>query len=257
MRINLAISCAAVAAAFAAAPAAAQQELLWSADGRIDEADRQDQDQHRFEEHRVRLEAGQRYRLSASSEDFDTVLVLFAAGGGEPLAENDDSGGALNSRINYTAASTGEYVLRVRTFSPDGRGGYSVAAETVPPLPPPVSSPGMAVPASGTWSLWQGELAPSDPDADGRRYDDYLVRFEAGQTRYISLEAEAFDATVQLLTAAGRDRDPPETVDGDDDAGAGFNSLMAFRAEEAGDYVVRVGAYGQDAAGPYRLWISQ
>lgn len=258
MRTMLGISAAAMAALLAA-PASGQpgSEPLWSAEGRLDDSDSQEEDGRRYDEHRLRLEAGRRYRISAGSDDFDTVIRLYRPGEADPVAENDDSGESLNSRINYAPVEAGDYVLRVTSFSEEGRGAYSASLETLPPLPPPSTAPGTPVTVTGTWSLWQGELAASDPDEDGHHYDDYLIRVEPGQTRYISVEAQDFDTLVQVLSAAGRDSDPPEAVDGDDDAGAGLNALLAFAPEEAGDYVVRVTSYGQGDAGAYRLWISQ
>ena len=256
MRIGLAISLAAMATASLAGTAPAQAPE-WSAQGRLEDGDPQSGEGQRYDEHRVSLDAGRRYRLTASSDDFDTILQLFGPAGGDPVAENDDAGGDLNSRITFTPEQSGEYRLRVLAFSGEGRGAYRLTAGPVPPLAPPSSAPPTAVPASGTWSLWQGELGTSDPDLDGRHYDDYLVRFEAGQRRLIMLEADGFDAVVEVLTREGRDADPPEPVDGDDDAGAGFNALLGFAPETSGDYIVRVSSFSGESGGAYRLWISQ
>ena len=234
-----------------------QDDPTWSAQGRLEDGDSADADQHRYDDHVVRLEAGRRYALSASSDEFDTLIRLYRPGESDPVAENDDSGNSLDSRIVYAPGTSGDHVLRVTAFSADGRGAYAARLDSVPPLPPPSTAPGTPVTVTGTWSLWQGELGPSDPEQDGRHYDDYLIRAEAGRPRYISLEAEGFDALVQVLSVAGRDSDPPEALDGDDDAGAGYNALLAFVPEEAGDYVVRVTSYEGSATGGYRLWISQ
>lgn len=252
MRIGLAISLAVMAAETAAA-----QEPDWSAQGRLEDSDAQNENEQRYDEHRVRLEAGRRYRLTARSDDFDTILQVFGPAGGDPLAENDDGGGELNSRLTFAPEQSGEYRLRVLGFSSEGRGAYRLAAGPVPPVPPPSSAPPTSVSTSGTWSLWQGDLGPSDPDVDGRRYDDYLVRFEGGQRRLIMLDADDFDPVVEVLTPEGREADPPEPVDGDDDAGAGVNALLGFSPEASGEYIVRVSSYGGEGVGAYRLWISQ
>ncbi|HWT11745.1 MAG TPA: hypothetical protein VN231_03240 [Allosphingosinicella sp.] len=248
-------SLAALAAAFSAVPAAGQAP--WSVAGELQDSDRSTgEGDHRYDEHAVRLEAGQRYRISVESEAFDPVAQLYRAGEDEPVAENDDSGASLNSRISYAPPSGGDFVLRVIGFSADARGAYTAEVAPMPPLPAPIASPGTAVTTSGTWSLWQGELGPADADLDGQHYDDYLIRVEAGQTRYISVDSSSFDPLVQLLLPAARDSVPVETLDGDDDAGAGLNALLAFAPEEAGDYIVRVTSYGQ-GTGAYRLWVSQ
>jgi hypothetical protein len=257
MGMGVRISLAAMAAALAGGTAGAQGPE-WSAQGRLEAGDPQNADERRYDDHPVRLEAGRRYRLTASSEEFDTILQLLPPGGGDPIAENDDSGANLNSRITLTPEQSGEYTLRVLAFSGEGGGAYQLTAGPVPPLPPPNSAPGTPVAASGTWSLWQGDVAPTDPDIDGRHYDDYLVRFEAGQRRLIMVDADAFDPVLEIIPVAGREADPPEVVDVDDDAGVGFNSLLGFSAESSGDYIVRVSALGgEEDGGAYRLWISQ
>jgi hypothetical protein len=256
MRFMIGISLAAVAA-FLASPAALAQPTdgdHWAAQGRLEDSDAQEAEGYRYDDHRLRLEAGRRYRISASSDDFDTLIRLYRAGETDPVAENDDYDG-LNSRINFTPDQTGDYMLRVLSFSPEGRGAYTAEAEALPPLPPPVSTPGSSVNASGTWSLWQGQLAESDPELEGRYYDDYLIHVDAGQRRYISLESPEFDTYVQILPVSGREEGT--LIDGDDDAGTGFNSLLGFAPDEPGDYIVRVTSYEPGEGGHYWLWVSQ
>ena len=255
MRLTFApASFAALALAMLAAPAAAQAP--WSAAGELTDADSQDEGQHRYDEHRIRLEAGQRYRISVDSEAFDPVARLYRAGGADPVAENDDGSG-LNPRISYTPAESGEHVLRIVAYSEDGRGAYTAGVATQEPLPPPILEPGTNVSVNGTWSLWRGELAAGDAENDGRRFDDYPIRVEAGQRRYIQLDGIGFDTLVQIIRPDSRGNDSPDVVEQDDDGGAGFDSFLVFAPEEAGDYIVRVTSFGSGPGGAYRLWISQ
>jgi hypothetical protein len=226
--------------------------MPWSTEGRLDDSDSQDADEHRYDDYSLRLEAGRRYHISAASDEFDTYLRLFRAGDPEPIAENDDFEG-LNSRIAYTPEETGDYVLRVSAYAPDGRGAYNARAQAVPPLPPPVTT-GTRVPASGAWTLWQAELTATDPDRDGRHFDDYLVTMRAGETRLILAESDAVDTLIWVLPAADREGD---AIDMDDDAGPGVNALLGFRAEEDGDYIVRVTSFSAGETGAYRLWVSE
>jgi len=257
MRMAFIASAALAALALHAAPALAQPS--WSGDGRLEDGDRRTEEGGPYDEHALQLQAGQRYRIGVDSEEFDPVAELYRRGEAEPVARNDDGEG-LNSRIRYTPETSGEYVLRVLGFSSDGRGAYAARAEALAPPPPPISTPGTPVQATGTWLLWQGTLSESDSEHDGRRYDDYLVRFEAGQVRYIMLDGSGFDTLVHILRPDARDTDPLETIDSDDDGGVDLNSLLVFRAAEAGDYIVRVTSYGGIEPGmgaAYRLWVSQ
>jgi len=250
------VSFAALALAMLAAPAAAQEP--WAHSGELTDSDSQTGDEHhRYDDHAVRLEAGRRYRLSVNSEAFDPVARLYRAGEDEPVAENDDSGESLNSRISYAPQASGDYILRVTGFSADARGAYAVEVAPLPPLPAPISDPGTPTTVTGTWSLWQGRLADTDPDRDGKHYHDYLIRVAAGQIRYITLEGQGFDGLIEVLRASDRDSEPLQTIDGDDDSGPGTNPLLGFQPDEAGDYIVRVTSFGEGATGAYRLWISQ
>jgi len=257
MRIALIASTALAALALHATPALAQP--TWSGEGRLEDGDRRTEAGGPYDEHVIQLQAGQRYRIGVDSEEFDPMAELYRRGEAAPVAQNDDGEG-LNSRIRYTPQASGEYVLRVLGFSTDGRGAYQARSEILPPAPPPISTPGTPVQSTGTWLLWQGSLSDSDPEQGGRRYDDYLVRFEAGQVRYISLEGTDFDTVLHVLAPEARDSDPPETIDGDDDGGIGLNSFLIFRAEQAGDYIIRVTSFGgteQGSVAAYRLWVSQ
>ena len=264
MRKFTAVSLAALAMAFVAQPAAAQTGgQPWTVSGELADGDQQapaeegaeaNAERHRYDDHRIRLEAGSRYRLSVNSDAFDPLARLLRSGQTEVIAENDDFGEGLNSRIAYSPTESGDYVLRVSGFSADARGAYTAEVAQLPPLPPPVTEPTRNVPVSGSWALYQGDLSAADPDRDGKHYDDYLVRFAAGQVRYISLEGQGWDTIVQVLRANDREGEP---IEQDDDTGAGTNSLLAFAPEEAGDYIVRVISFEENVTGPYRLWVSQ
>lgn len=243
-------------AALAAGPAFAQGPV-WSGDGTLADSDRATEDGHRYDDHVVRLQAGQRYRISLDSDAFDPVLRLYRSTSEEPLAENDDGGESLNSRLSFQPAESGDYVLRATSYSADGRGAYSARVETQAPLRPPVTTPGQTVSATGVWSLWQGTLTAADPDVEGRRYRDYLIRVEAGQTRYISLTASDFDPMVQVFAASERGNDTPMTLDEDDDGGVGLNAFLVFAPDQGGDYIVRVMTFGSESGGAYTLYVSQ
>lgn len=251
MRIAVAAACLAL---LSAASAAAQTEgQPWTVSGELQDGDSQSDEQHRHDDHVLRLEAGQRYRLWVSSETFDPIARLLRAGRSEVLAENDDHGESLNSRIAFTPTESGDYVLRVLGFAADARGAYTATAERLPPLPAPFAAPPAATVAA-SWGVWEGELAATDPERDGRHYDDYLIHIDRGQTRLIAVDADGMDTMIQILRPADREGD---ALDENDDGGAGFNPLLGFTAEEAGDYIVRVIAFEAEGTGAYRLRISQ
>jgi hypothetical protein len=257
MRLHT-LSLAALAAALAA-PAMAQTAMPMHVAGELTAGDAKGEEDHRYDDIRVHLEQGQRYRLSVDSEAFDPVAHLYRPGNvfseESQVAMNDDSDG-LNARISYTPPESGDYVLRVIGFAADARGAYTADVALLPPLAPPITTPGTPTAVNGTWLLWEGDLGDTDADAGGHRYDDYLIHVDAHQIRYISLEGLGFDAMVQILLPANRGSDAPDFVDSDDDSGVGLNALMAFSPDEGGDYIVRVTSFGENARGAYRLWIT-
>jgi len=245
MRVKLALALGAVSvlALDVAALAQPTANRPWSVEGRLEDTDSQDEGS-RYDEHRVRLEAGRRYRLTADSEDFDPVLRL--SNGSEIVAENDDGGESLNSRIIYVATTTGNYTMRVRGFSGEARGAYTLGAELLPPLPPATPIP--LAPRTMTWTTVTGTLA----DGGTTPGTDYSLFLTAGEEVIIRLDGE-FDTVIDIFTGADRDGDPIAT---DDDSGGGLNSLLVFRASETGEYIVRARALGE-GSGAYRLRIGQ
>ena len=196
-------------------------------------------------DHGVRLTAGTRYTLRAASEDFDTVLRLYQRDGGEPVAENDDADGTLNSRINYTPSETGTFCLNVSGYGGRAGGGYTVSAEVAPPVTPPSNTPTRT--ESTSWNVFEGELG-----GDGPR--DYALTLAEGQLALISLESDAFDPVVEVRSADDPDGD---VVAMNDDGGSGLNSFLVFAPYEAGDYLVRVRAYSSGGEGAYTLKVGQ
>ena len=60
--------------------------------------------------HTVAMKAGKSYKIDLISTDFDAHLRLESPKGNH-IQEDDDSGGNLNSRIEYTATENGEFRL--------------------------------------------------------------------------------------------------------------------------------------------------
>jgi hypothetical protein len=203
-------------------------------------------------EHRIQLEGGRRYSITANSEAFDPYIRLLRPGSEEPIAEDDDSGGGLVPRVVFSPPQSGEYIVRVSSFAPGGVGDYSLSVTPASPLPPLVSRPTRT--ERGQWQIFQGDLAAGDATENGKHYDDYELRLAAGQTAMIHVQADNMDTMLQVFPAADRGNRP---VAEDDDSGGGTNPFVFFAPEEAGTYVVRVVGFDEQSAGAYRLRISR
>ena len=87
-----------------------------------------------FAEWTLQGRAGERYVLTVSSGNFDTVLTFGrrAEGRFESLEENDDAeAGTTNSRLEVTLPADGTYVIRVAGFGGAASGNYTLRAEVV------------------------------------------------------------------------------------------------------------------------------
>ncbi len=228
----------------------------WSTRGRIETSDSSaGADSAHYDEFSLRLEGGRRYVLKVESSDFDPIARLYRAGEDDVVAENDDGGDGLNSRISFVPEATGDFVLRVAPLANDGHGAYRASAELAPPLPAPLT---MFRRMSATiWRVYEGALTNADGEGpSGARVDDYLVHFDANQERLIALDSPegGFDTVVQVLRADQREGEP---LASNDDSGGTLNSLLQFKAEEAGDYIVRVTSFAANGRGRYRLRVSE
>ncbi len=254
-RMRSAAAAAALAATLGAAGAASAQETPWTASGSLAAGDSRTSENQYYDDHRVTMRAGQRVRISATGTGIDTMLQVYPAGAaGEPLAMDDDSGGELNPRLQFTPPGDGEYVVRVLAYSAGSTGAYSVRVEPMAPLPPPVTAHSDTVTTTGTWRIFQGALAAGDPENEERHFDDYRITVAEGAHVMIQLDSAEFDPLVQILPANADIG--AEALQSDDDGGPGLSSLLVFDAPEAGDYIVRVTSYGPGSTGAYRLSVT-
>lgn len=65
---------------------------------------------------------GQRVRIDATSDDFDTYLILATPDGGQ--RDNDDGPDGTNAQLNEILPADGEYSVRVTSYAPGETGAY-------------------------------------------------------------------------------------------------------------------------------------
>lgn len=240
--------------------AAAVGLLLWASAGaaqertiagRLDSSDPVADGHSYFDEHRISVGAGDRLAITLVSEAFDPVVEIFRVGDSVPIGHNDDDGASFNARYVLSAPAAGDYIVRVRSFGERSRGAYTVGLAPMPPLPAPLTAHDRTETTS--WRLFDGEIGAGDPEADGRRFDDYQISLRQGELALIRVDSTAIDPLVEVKAAAERDGPAIAT---DDDSGVGLGSLIAFEAPVDGDYVVRVFSLNPEATGAYTLRIS-
>jgi hypothetical protein len=187
------------------------------------------------------------------SSDFDSFLAIYAEGrtSGEPLATDDDGAGSgMNARLRFTPESDGVYIIRARPYSGLATGAYTLAlSERVAPRHP---RPGR-ISVGGDVS---GRLTSGDAeDEDGKIFDAYAFRANAGDRVAVLLEADDFDPMVRIGRIVGGSF--VKLAENDDGAGKGLNSYLVFTAPQAGEYVIQASSVSSEAEGGYRLSLEQ
>lgn len=195
--------------------------------------------------YRIRLEEGQSYRFRLVSDGdnalSDPLIKIYGADGVE-LAMDDDGGGNLNSYLEFTAPTTGNYFVEARGFTDDAAGGYALTAQAGDT--PADTTTDVSLSAEGDFR--EGLLSPA-----GDR-DWYRLQLDEGQGVRISLtSAESGDALADpYLVIHGPDG---AEIISDDDGGDGLNAWLEFVAATPGAHFVEVRGFTEDAAGRYYI----
>ncbi|GLS29356.1 pre-peptidase C-terminal domain-containing protein [Neomesorhizobium albiziae] len=199
----------------------------------------------------IQLVAGQTYTFNLiGAAGSDPYLRLLNANGGQ-LAFNDDFGWSLNSRITFTAQTSGTFYLEASNFS-SGTGTYTLTSSgttTTPPTSPSddysdrvgdASSPLGALAVGGSRT---GRIETSGDT------DIFAVTLEAGKTYTLNLSSAASgglsDPVMRLLNSSG------VQLAINDDFGGSRNSQITFTATSSGTYFVEAKAYAASQTGNY------
>jgi hypothetical protein len=90
-------------------------------------------------------------------------------------------------------------------------------------------------------------------EADGSYYEDYAYAASPGETLVIDLMSDDFDAWLVVGRMAGGEF---ESIESDDDGGAGTNSRITYTFPSADDFVIRANTLSGGDTGAYRLVLS-
>jgi hypothetical protein len=197
----------------------------------------------------VRAAPGQTLQLDAipaprSAEGLDLLLKVYDAGG-ELVAEDDDSGGALNPRVTLTSESGGLYRAEVDVL---GEGGAFtlLARETV--VVPEVTT---ALTMSGE----RAERAVAFPADDDALFTFTGRRGEAWSITLVADDAEGDDAADPMLELFPGEGTSKASLLTDDDSGGGLNARIVAELPDDGTYTVRVSSLS--SKGGARLTVSK
>jgi hypothetical protein len=217
-----------------------------SVQGALSAGDPESEDGLPYDAYTFRALAGERFAVDLVADAFDPVVRVGQTRAGEfiELAMNDDTmETGLNSRLIFTAAEDGDYIIRATPLSPGAEGTYTLALAQGPELP-------AAQPiAFGT--PVEGALTESDGKGVGNATAD-VYRFDGqeGQRIRIDMSSDAFDTYIELFDANRA------SLAQDDDGAAGTNSRLTVTLPATGAYFIEARAFS-DATGAYSLSVSE
>jgi hypothetical protein len=199
---------------------------------------------HPAKEFSVRMQKDKTYVIDLVSGDFDAYLRLLDKGG-KQLAEDDDSGGNLNSKIIWSASDGGEHKIVVTSF--DGKvGKFSLKVREFQlkgeKKPRPVAKEGLKV---------TDQIGNQDAIDLGKLGKVFTVELKAGQNYTIDLESEDLDPYLYLFDGKLK------MLAQDDDGGNNLNSRIVFRPEQDGVYHLVASSFGGNETGEFTLKVSK
>jgi hypothetical protein len=180
----------------------------------------------------VVFKGGQNYRIDMVSKEIDSYLRLEDATGNE-LAKDDDGGGLVNARINFTCRMDGAYRVICTTFA-GGTGPFTLTIQETP------------IAAAAELNLKDGrakveaKLTVKDAtDAVQSRSvcKTYAIKMAKGKSYQIDMMSKDIDSFLRLEDSAGKE------LAKDDDGGDGRNARIHFECREDGEYRIFATTY--------------
>ena len=231
--------------------------------GNLDaESNRLESDDSYFNAYTFDARAGQTFTVEMFSQEVNSYLIVLGPDG-DDIAQDDDSGGSSNARLNLQAPMSGQYTILANTFNPGEQGAFNlrlspsqntatVRPNPLPPIPAPTPTPVPPPASTGLILQEEGTLGPNSNvlSTDGSLYQEYSFYGTAGQTITITLESSQFDTFLILLGPSGQD-----LGQNDDISPNNRNSALTVRLPVTGTYRAIANAYDNTGRGNYRLTI--
>lgn len=181
--------------------------------------------------------AGETITLDLRSSEFDPFLTLYSVGPTVTRVAQDDNGGAgLNSKIVYRLPADGEYLARAERRLPGRSGSYTLSFASRGRGSRP-GSRGTASRVLAAGSAVASELDGSDLKMrDGTPYELWTYVGRSGETIRITLRSDDFDAFLSIGTVTNGLFTALESAD---DGAGGTHSRLEITLPFTGTYAIR------------------
>jgi hypothetical protein len=188
----------------------------------------------------IKLQKDKTYIIDLVSKDFDAYLRLLDKGGNQ-LAEDDDSGGDLNSRIIHSATKDEDHQIVVTTFNGEvGKFNLTVREFVIKgeAKARDVGKDGISITAN---------INQNDKTPIGKLGQVYSVTLKKGESYTFDLESATMDSYLYVFNSKAK------LLAQDDDSGGGLNSRITLRAEEDGVFQIIATTLDGDETGEFTL----
>jgi len=202
---------------------------------------------------KVSLVEGETYQIDLEGAPTDAGTLtdpylrqIYDSTGAPTGIRDDNSGVGWNSKLMFTATSTGDYYLEAGTRGATDTGTYTLSVKATDDFSASTSTTG-TVDVGGSAT---GEITGGKTDKDW-----FKVSLIEGETYQIDLEGAPTDAGTLTDPYLRQIYDSTGTPTGirDDNGGAGQNSKLLFTATATGDYYLEAGTRGTTDTGTYTL----
>ena len=201
----------------------------------------------------VTLEAGYIYNFSlngAGASPLDDPYLELLDASGTVLASDDDSGGGLNSRLTYFAATGGTYYVSAESYlhaaPATNSGGYTLSLG--PKAAPVTDTVGQTAASAAHLPLNHVQAGTIDTPGD---QDWFAVDLTAGNGYDFDIHGlGGLDVKLSLYDSAGN------LIAQNDDFASSLDSHIDFEADASGHYYLGVAASDTSAYGSFTVTAS-
>ncbi len=189
-------------------------------------------------------EAGH-FAIEMESRALDSFLVVTGPNG--ERFENDDAGGALDSRVEIDASAPGEWSIVATSYRAGMTGAYELKVLSARDIVAAGGSPSVGAPGE---RIERGTLAAGDAQLTSGEYSDsYELTWPVGTAVHLEARSTTFDTYLIVRTPSGRQ------MDNDDQVPGNLNAALDFVVTEPGTHRVIVTSYAPGMTGAYELAI--